>query len=153
MSKARTAIPLRHLFLVLLLGALLGCATERPRTNEPVERYQVISELATGQLRLTCEVSCSGSWRLSRATLKGLYQNRVWQELAVAVAHVGYNADLAYFYLGRAAEETGSPRAAELYFRLALATASKCDGWLLNGCDGVKLPAEAAAALARVAAK
>ena len=138
---------------VWLLPVLVGCATERPRTDEPLERHQVFTELAAGQLRLTCELSCAATWRLGRSTLKGLYANQLWGELAVGVARVGYTSDLAYFYLGRAAEELGSPKAAETYYRLALAATSRCDGWLLNSCDGIRLPTEATAALARVAAR
>ncbi|NJN00772.1 MAG: hypothetical protein HC793_04140 [Aquincola sp.] len=135
---------------VWLLPALVGCATERPRTDEPLERHQVLTELAAGQLRLSCEFSCAATWRLERATLKGLYTNQLWGELAVGVARVGYTSDLAYFYLGRAAEELGKLRAAETYYRLALAATARCDGWLINSCDGVRLPNEATAALARV---
>jgi hypothetical protein len=142
-----------RLSVVPLFCLLLGCATERPKVDEPLERHQVLAELATGRLRLGCDVSCSASWRLARAKLRGLYDNKVWTELAVEVAQVGHGSDLAYFYLGRAAEETGSTRAAELYFKLSLAATNRCDGWLFNSCDGVKLPAEATAALARVAGR
>lgn len=152
-----TSPPLRSRWLrlwgVLLFCALAGCATERPRADEPLERHQLLAELASGRLRLGCDVSCAASWRLARAKLRGLYENKVWQELAVGVEQLSYGSDLGYFYLGRAAEETGSTRAAGLYYKLALAATNRCDGWLFNSCDGVKLPAEATAALARVAGK
>jgi hypothetical protein len=141
---------LAGLGVAMLLATLLGCATERPRTAEPLERHQVLTELAAGQLRLRCELACAASWRLERSTLRGLYANKLWGELAVAVARVGYTSDLSYFYLGRAAEEMGNLKAAETYFRFALAATSRCNGWLLNGCDGAKLPAEAASGLSRV---
>lgn len=133
-----------------ILALAAGCATDRPKAAEPIERLQVLSELSNGHLRLSCGTFCAASWRLARPSLKGLYDNQVWQDLAVDVARIGHASDLAYFYLARAAEATGHPRAAALYFKLSLASPNRCDGWLFNSCDGVQLPAEATAGLARV---
>jgi hypothetical protein len=132
------------------LALASGCATDRPKAAEPIERLQILSELSNGHLRLSCDTACAASWRLARPTLKGLYDNKVWPDLAVEVARIGHPSDLAYFYLARAAEANGHPRAAELYFKLSRASPNRCDGWLFNSCDGVQLPAEATAGLARV---
>ncbi len=136
-----------------LLAAIAGCATERPRAVQPAEKLLIQTELAAGLLRLNCGSTCSASWQVARPTLRGLYDNRLWPDLAVEVARIGHDSDLAYFYLARAAEATGSPRAAELYFRLSRASTTRCDGWVFDRCDGVRLPDEATAGLARVGAR
>ncbi len=150
----QTARPCRLTFtLACLAGALVlttGCATDRPKAAEPIERLQVLSELSNGHLRLECNTACAASWRLARPRLKGLYENKVWQDLAVEVTRIGQPSDLAYFYLARAAEGLGHPRAAELYFKLSRASPSRCEGWIFNSCDGIQLPAEATAGLGRV---
>ncbi|WP_050759427.1 PI-PLC domain-containing protein [Luminiphilus syltensis] len=64
------------------------------------------------------------------------------------VARVGFEADLAYFYLGRAAEELGYTDAASIYYRLSR-TAYKCDGFI-NNCDGLEVEKEVSSALTRV---
>ena len=153
MSKSFPASRLGLALLAGLAGVIAGCANDRPTVVRPLDRWEALKELSSGTLRLKCGTSCSGSWRLARSSLKGLYANKVWEDLVASVVYVGYESDLAYFYLARAAEETGSRKAADTYFRLALAATSRCDGWVFNGCDGVDLPKEATAGLARVAAR
>jgi hypothetical protein len=132
---------------------LTACATNRAGTDDPIEQHQIVTELDAGRLRLTCDLACSGTWRAARKALRGLHEQGVWQELTVEVARIGYTSDLGYFYLGRAAEARGRPQAAAVYYRLALATPSKCDGMVFDSCDGIRFPADAQAALARVVGK
>lgn len=129
---------------------LAGCATERSGTGDPIEQHQILTELDAGRLRLGCEMACAGSWRSARPALRGLHTQQVWSELVVEVARIGHPSDLAYYYLGRAAEARGRSSAAALYYRLALASTRACDGLIFNSCDGVRFPADAEAALARV---
>jgi len=140
--------------LVLALGfALVGCATQRDGTPDPVARHEIIAALQSGQIRLGCEIGCAATWSLARKGLKGLHGNGLWQDLATEVARIGFNTDLAYFYLGRAAEGLGQAGAADTYYRLALASPRKCDGMLFDSCDGVDVTADARAALDRIAGR
>jgi hypothetical protein len=67
--------------------------------------------------------------------------------LAVLVVQIGYDEDLAWFYLGRAAEGLGSDKAALKYYKISAALATRrvrnCDRLPFNTCDGHKLPQEA----------
>lgn len=139
--------------LVALALALGACATERAGTDDPIEQHQITAGLDNGRLRLTCELACSGSWRAARKVLRGLHEQGLWSELALEVVRIGHNTDLGYFYLGRAAEGRGRPQAAAVFYRFALATTAKCDGLIFDSCDGLRFPADAEAALARVAAR
>jgi hypothetical protein len=147
----------RTRFLAALIAALaLGltaCATDRAGTDDPIEQHQIVTELEAGRLRLACDLACAGTWRAARKALRGLHEHGVWQELVVEVVRIGYASDLGYFYLGRAAEARGRPQAAAVYYRLALATPSKCDGLVFDSCDGIRFPADAQAALARIGGK
>lgn len=128
-----------------------GCASDGPRTlaGEPVGN--VLAAVQQGDARLTCGVGCSAAWGAGRRKARNLHENELWKDLAVHVAGVGFNGDITYFYLGRATEGMGYPEVANTYYRLALASPYKCDG-LINNCDGLNVPAEARAGLARLAA-
>lgn len=132
---------------VLLLAA---CATQRDSATDPVGRYEVSKELETGQIRLACDWSCSGSWNGARKTASGLFRSQLWNDLAAEVVRVGYGSDLTYFYLARAAEGLGKTAAAATYYRLALAAGTKCDGLVFNSCDGIDVAAQVQAGLKRV---
>lgn len=135
-----------------LMATLLaaGCATQRDTATEPVGRYEVTRELEAGQLRLDCDWACTGTWASARSKAAGLYRNQLWADLAAEVVRVGYGSDLTYFYLARAAEGLGRKPAAEIYYRLSMAAGNKCDGLLLNRCDGIDVPVQALAGLRRV---
>ena len=134
--------------LALLLAA---CATRRDSATDPVGRYEVSKELESGQLRLDCDWACTASWGGARSKAAGLYASQLWGDLAAEVVRVGYGSDLTYFYLGRAAEGLGRNAAAAVYYRLALASRSTCDGLVFNSCDGIAVAAQAQAGLKRVA--
>lgn len=144
--RARTAS-------ALLALALTACATQREGSPDSMARFGIIAGLQTGQVRLGCDFFCSASWSLARQTLAGLHTHGLWADLAIEVVRIGYNTDLAYFYLGRAAEGLGQTAAADVYYRLALASPRKCDGMLFDSCDEIKVPPEAAAALQRLSGK
>lgn len=133
--------------------ALGGCATQKDGVPDPVTRHEIVAGLQTGQTRLGCELTCAGSWSLARASLQGLHANGLWHDLATEVTRIGFNTDLAYFYLARAAEGLGHGPAAETFYRLALASARKCDGMLFDSCDGINVNEQANAALARLSGR
>ncbi len=153
---ALNPLPCSRLATALACGLVLGlsaCATDRAGTTDPIEQHQITTELDAGRLRLACDLACAGSWRAARPALRGLHANQVWPELVIEVVRIGHHTDLAYYYLGRAAEARGRPQAAALYYRLALASTNPCDGLVFNSCDGIRFPADAQAGLARVSSR
>lgn len=138
------------LLLAALTAALLaGCAQTGPRSTSGSEVTDVMAAFRSGDLRLTCDTACSGAWGMNRRDAKGYYNARLWPDLVGVIAKVGMRVDSGYFYLGRAAEGMRYPEAARTYYRLALATTFKCAG-VFNNCDGIDVPREATAALARL---
>lgn len=107
-----------------------------------------LQKFAAGQVRLECATSCSMTFGAARRQLKRWHDAQIWTDLAARVVEIGYDNDLAYFYLGKAADGLGYPDAAVTYFRLAQA-ARKCDGFI-NNCDGFIFPRDAATALERI---
>lgn len=138
-----------HCLCVLLTCLLAGCAQVGPRNASGQQVVDWMATFRSGDLRLTCDTACSGAWGANRRTVKGYYDAQAWNDLVRAVALVGMRVDSGYFYLGRAAEATRHTEAARTYYRLALATTFKCAG-LINNCDGVDVPREASAGLARL---
>ena len=139
-----------HCLCVFVACLLAGCAQTGPRNarGEPVVDW--MATFRSGDLRLTCDTACSGAWGANRRTVKGHYDAQSWNDLVRSIALVGMRVDSGYFYLGRAAEGLRQTEAARVYYRLALATTFKCAG-LINNCDGVDVPREASAGLARLA--
>ena len=135
---------------VLVACLLAGCAQVGPRNASGQQVVDWMATFRSGDLRLTCDTACSGAWGANRRTVKGYYDAQAWNDLVRAVALVGMRVDSGYFYLGRAAEATRHTEAARTYYRLALSTTFKCAG-LINNCDGVDVPREASAGLARLA--
>ena len=139
-----------HCLCILVACLLAGCAQIGPRnaSGEPV--VDVMAAFRSGDLRLTCDTACSGAWGSNRRTAKGYYDAQSWNDVVRVIAQVGMRVDSGYFYLGRAAEATRNAEAARTYYRLALTTTFKCAS-LINNCDGLDVPREASAGLARMA--
>ncbi|MEY2618981.1 MAG: hypothetical protein RL522_1983 [Pseudomonadota bacterium] len=129
---------------------LVGCAQTGPRSATGAEVTDVMAVFRAGELRLTCDTSCSGAWGAHRREAKGYYNARLWPDLVNVIAQVGMRVDSGYFYLARAAEGLRYTEAARTYYRLALATTFKCAG-VFNNCDGIDVPREASAGLSRLA--
>ena len=124
----------KYLFPLLMLILLGGCATTTKQTPESYASF------SRGEARLSCGVSCSGSWGYSRKQAKSFYEYASWADLSKLVIEIGYENQLSYFYLGRAAEGLGYVNAARIYYSYA-SSSKPCDA-LLNNCDGFNFPAE-----------
>ncbi len=122
------------LFSVCLLAS---CASGGIAVNAPDFQNQ----FASGNVRLTCKLECSGSVGFARQKMRNLYNNKLWMDLAKEVASIGYDNDQQYFYLGAAASGLGYRNAARTYFSLANSTTLKCGG-SINVCDGFNFPAD-----------
>ena len=124
----------KYSLCVFILCQLLSCATSTKQTPE------TFSNFTRGESRLTCGVSCSGTWGYSRKQAKSFYENALWNDLAKLVIEIGYENQLSYFYLGRSAEGIGYSSAARTYYTLASASRA-CDS-TFNNCDGFNFPVE-----------
>lgn len=109
----------------LLLLALAACSSVP--TNTPESRAQTLSAFRSGKINLDCGVPCTWGWVNERARMRALDAAGDWESLALLVAQVGYQKDLAYYYLGRAAEGLGYREAAYAYYgdSYTLATGSQ----------------------------
>ena len=85
--------------------------------------------------------------------LRGLYDTRNWQSLAISVVRTGSGSDLSWFYLGRSAEELGFPSAAKTYFEKSIVAARRKGISGCVACSGFKFPDDSATHLAKVEAK
>lgn len=122
-----------------MLGA--GCATKYV-TVTPEIHSQMMEDLKAGNLTLDCGVQCLLSWNQALPNLAALDTAENWQELAVGVMKIGYRQDLAYYYLGQAAQGLGYHEAAIKYYRYAGALANDPDPTVRCGqdsCEGVNL--------------
>lgn len=150
LSRTTQATCARVVTMVIVTAlSTVGCSSAGVRGVGGGPVPDVRQAIASGEARLTCGLPCSGAWGAARARAKGYYDQALWQDLEALVAQVGHNDDLAYYYLAAAAEGQGRMAAASTYHRLALAAAIKCDG-LFDNCDGLDVPALAAAALERL---
>lgn len=126
-------------FVFFIISCILGCVSGgiQSPTGEPLP--DVLAALKNGQVRLSCDAACAVSWGATRHQVKALHDNELWNHLAIEVSRVGYKIDLAYYYLGRAAEGLGYYNSASVYYNLALANIYECDG-IINTCDGFVFP-------------
>jgi len=133
---------LRKLTHTLLILSVVGCAPLQTMT--PDFRAQSMTKLQAGLISLDCTVACSLNWVTERERLRALDGAGDWESLALKVVQIGYQKDLAYYYLGRASEGLGYRDAALRYYResYTLATGTmhgpQCRS-VAGGCMGVDL--------------
>ena len=120
------------ILLLLIIQLLAGCTSLLPRPKSD----SLYTDFLDGDIRLECSISCAWTFGTNVPTLIQLYNAGLWKELAEKVYTIGFNQNISYFYLGRAAEELNKPTAAETYYKLAKSGPS-C---ILNGCSGFKFP-------------
>ncbi len=108
--------------VLLLLTAMLitACGAPKHTLVTPELRMQMLQDLKQGHLTLDCESECYWSHLQAREKHIGLFISERYEELAVSVMQIGMNNDLAYFYLGYAAEKLGYMAAAERYYQRSL---------------------------------
>ncbi len=130
---------------ILVAAVVLSACSRSIPVVTPQMDAQLMRSLQAGQAVLDCQTACSLSWASDLNRFARLDAQSDWHGLAIGVMQDGYASDLAYYYLGRAAEGLGADQAALRYYRVsgAIATgpnsALKCNGDL-NLCNGVTLP-------------
>jgi hypothetical protein len=117
----KTTVPVLLLSLIIQCGCASLGAHDRSREN--IE-YSV-DNLIDGNIRLVCGVNCYVTYLQRWEQLKELHDKHEWLDLARKVSEIGYELDLAYYYLGRASEVLKSYDAARTYYDHALAS-PKC---------------------------
>jgi hypothetical protein len=138
---------LMRVAVIVLAGSLLGACS--PRITTPVlsseTEANMIANLRDGRVDLRCGAACAEMWRANLLTLNDRYVAKDWLHLGTLVTQIGYQNDLAYYYLGQSAEGLGSPKAALKFYRIAGALASqpypqfKCNSGNAF-CNGISLP-------------
>jgi len=129
---------------ISIASGLSGCVSGGIKSDngETVsDESSILSLFKKGEIRLTCGTSCSGSWGSSLVEIKSLYSQSRWKDIVLEIAKIGFDSDVDYFYLGRAAEELGYFDAALTYYQLALSSSMKCAG-LFNNCNGFSFPSD-----------
>jgi hypothetical protein len=106
-------------------------------------------DLKAGKQTLDCGQKCLLTWLAQVPSIHQLDLAESWTPLADRVMQIGYGNDLAYYYLGQAAQGLGYHKAAISYYDMSLALATgpnplmKCGGLQnnLQNCQGVDLVA------------
>ena len=153
LAMTRHRLPAAMLLAVLLAG----CAT-RLASMSTEQRQDILPAFRQGRTVLDCRAACSWQWLARRQTLANLYATQQWNQLAGEISEIGYQEDLAYFWLGRAAEAQGFLPAAARYYAIAGALTRagdpnlRCTSVGIGGCFGVNVPAASYARLSAVQA-
>lgn len=135
---------------VVAPGGSAALAPEAAPAAPASERLYFFSEtfdkFRKGEADLACD-GCAAEFVLRQGTLREEYAKASWRELALDTMKIGYGIDLAWYYLGIAAEKLGFPEAAAKYLAEASKRAANrdtaCAGGFLIGCGGIDV-AEAA---------
>jgi len=109
-----------------IAAALSGCANKYD-TVTPELRASMLADLRAGRMSLDCGAKCTLTWFAQAASIHSVDIAEQWQDLAVRVMQIGYGNDLAYYYLGQAAQGLGYHQAAIAYYNNALAIATGAD--------------------------
>jgi hypothetical protein len=130
-------------------AVLAGCA-EPAHNASNVDPAIALDLLGSGVPLLRCRDACLDDWRKAEPKAEQLAAAGQWRDLAKLVIAVGYQDDLAVFYLGEAAEGLGYKPAAVSYYRQSttLSGTSIACRYLSKLCGGVGLPQAAAARIA-----
>ncbi len=147
----------------MLVLSMAGCGG----TPDPVPTAEadglpevtILAKVTDGHVVMTCHFGCSYTWGSNLREMENLEALRAWARLAIMVYRTGYENDLAYYYLGRAAEGLDAKDAALAYYQIAAALSTngdprvKCDRWPAALCNGLKFPDAAESRIKLLAAK
>ncbi|MEJ6007033.1 hypothetical protein WG899_15885 [Paucibacter sp. AS339] len=136
--------------------ALAGCAA--PNAVPPGGEAQLLADIKAGTVALDCNLACSPIYIFNQTRLQQLYRAQNWPELALATAKTSYRRDIAYFYLGAAAQGMQAWAAADRYYRMAGALATGNDPTaqcrtIQNLCAGFNFPQDIVSRLRVVSAQ
>lgn len=113
---------LRRASALAVIAALAGCSSQ-VQTLTPEVEASMMANLQAGRQTLTCTFNCLLTWTTQASSIHGLDLAEQWPDLTYRVMQIGFGGDLAYYYLGQAAQGLGYHRAAINYYQYSLALA------------------------------
>jgi hypothetical protein len=130
-----------------LAATLAGCANKYEALTPDIQA-KMMDDLKLGKLVLDCGQKCVFTWISKVDSIHTYDTAERWPELAQTVMQIGYGQDLAYYYLGQAAQGLGYHEAAITYYKWSLALTTGQDTILQcaslatethDPCQGVNL--------------
>ena len=131
----------------MIVGSLLlaGCASTvvDKADSATVARFEAFK---SGNVTLPMGTLEAADWTINRPAAYDLLASEQWRELADLVQRKGINNDLAWYYLGRAAEGLGDSSLARTYYQRSIDRTSsgkysaRCEGAVMSTCDGFEFP-------------
>lgn len=119
---------------------------EKPATKAGDSLYfysETFETFRNGEAKLPCD-TCAAEFVLKQGTLRDLHAEGSWRQLALDTMKIGYGIDLAWYYLGVAAEKLGFKDSAAKYLAEARTQAASkdmaCAGGILVSCSGIDVP-------------
>lgn len=100
----------------------------------------------SGNVTLKMGTIEAAEWTLFRDAAYELLAGGHWRELADLIQRKGINNDLAWYYLGRAAEGVGDNSLARTYYERSIERtksdkySQRCKGAVMSTCDGFDFP-------------
>jgi hypothetical protein len=140
-------VPTRRTLAIAALAALSGCANKYDAVTPDIQSA-MLADLQAGKLNLDCGEKCRFTWGAQVPKIHVLDISERWTDLAVRVMQIGYGSDLAYYYLGQAAQGLGHQKAAIAYYTYSLGLSTgpnalvKCEAGRtpdVDPCAGVDL--------------
>jgi hypothetical protein len=135
----------RFVSFVLISVLLAGCASTSVDTKDQatVARFDAFK---SGNITLPMGTIEAAEWTINRQNAYDLLAAGHWRGLADLVQRKGINNDLAWYYLGRAAEGLGETELARTYYQRSLDRTKSgkyshsCQGKVISMCDGFDFP-------------
>jgi hypothetical protein len=130
--------------------ALTGCGAQQVGFSDPAARTAALEKFHAGTAAMTCGtgIDCTFKWINSRAAAQRFAQAQKWDDVADVVLAAGMDVDLAWFYLGLAAQGENRTSAARTYYNMSIRKTTAgginaCGSVDESQCEGVTLPDDA----------
>lgn len=108
-------------FSITLLLLILGSCAPQYKAVSPEVISKMDADLKSGNCQLSDDVSHLYHWVSDFSQLVAFYNSSQWHSLAFSVMQIGYENDIAYYFLGSAAQGLGYPDAALKYYNASKA--------------------------------
>lgn len=109
---------------------------------------ETFDKFSRGDAELKCD-SCLAEFIFKQGDLRELHAKKSWRQLALDTLKIGYGIDLAWYYLGIAADRLGFAAAANKYLaearRLSAQKDTACTNGFILTCGGIDVAKEARA--------
>ncbi len=133
-------------------GALSQLSADAAKGGPLMLNTPEYDRFTKGEVVLTCAGPCALGYSLRGGGWKKLHDAGQWRQLATQIVDAGYQMDLTYYYLGRAALALGFTDSATTYFSRSVeasaAESTRCKGRFVDWCEGFALPEAAQSELA-----